>query len=173
VIALGRIDKPYGLKGEFSITLLTVRVERFAEVGRVFIGLQGSNGPLEEFAVQGARQVGTKPVLKLQGVDSRDAVGAVRGKYLLIPDNEEALLPPGEYYEHHIVGCAVTDGEGRDLGQIREILPMPAQDVYVVENSAGTWWLPAARALIESIDIDRKCITIRMIDGLLETGPAR
>lgn len=171
MIALGRVLKPFGLNGEFSVALLTASVERFAEVSRIFVGSHDDHEQLEGFVVQSVRLVGSKPVLKLQGVDSREAVAMLRGMYLLVPDHEEAPLPPGEYYEHHIVGCRVRDSDGQDLGQVIEVLPMPAQDVYVVENGERIWWLPAARALFESIDIEHKLITIGMIDGLLETGP--
>jgi 16S rRNA processing protein RimM len=172
VIALGRVLRPYGLKGEFSVALLTASVDRFTEVGEIFIGAHGGGERLEGFAVLSARLVGSKPVLKLQGIDSRDAVAPLRGKYLLVHDHQEAPLPPGEYYEHHILGCRVVDNNGQDLGTITEILPMPAQDVYVVQSDERTWWLPAARELFEEIDIERKLISVRMINGLLETGPA-
>jgi 16S rRNA processing protein RimM len=164
--------RPHGLKGEFNVALLTASVGRFTEVGSVFVGSRDERHSLDGYVVESARLIGTKPVLKLHGVDSRDEVTPLRGKYLLIHDEHEAPLPPGEYYEHHIVGCRVADSRGIDLGRVTEILPMPAQDVYVIKNGEKTWWLPAARALFESIDIEKKLITIRMIDGLLETGPA-
>ena len=66
----------------------------------------------------------------------------------------------------------MVEHDGHDLGTITAILPMPAQDVYVVESSERTWWLPAARELFETIDIEHQLISVRMIDGLLETGPA-
>jgi 16S rRNA processing protein RimM len=164
--------KPHGLTGEFSVALLTASVERFAEAGRIFVGHHGDREQLEGFEVQSARLLGSKPVVKLQGVESRERAATLQGMYLLVPDHEEAPLPPGEYYEHHIVGCSVRDEDGQDLGRIVEIVPMPAQDIYVVEHGERTWWLPAARALFESIDIEHRLVTVRMIDGLLQTGPA-
>jgi 16S rRNA processing protein RimM len=172
VIALAKVLKPHGVNGAVVVALLTSRAERIEEVGTVHVGHSGDEAAGTTRRVVRVGSAGRRVVVELEGVGNAEAADALRGMLLLIPDGAEAPLPPGEYYDFQIVGCSVWDESGSCLGTVTEVLEMPAQDVYVVALGDRTWWLPAAKALIERIDISSKRITVRAFDGLLETGPA-
>jgi 16S rRNA processing protein RimM len=173
MIALAKILKPHGLHGAVVVELLTSRPERIQEAGTVRLGWHDGEDSGKEFRVRRVTAIGRRVIVELEGLAGIDAAEAARGMLFLIPDAAAACLPPGEYYQHDIVGCAVTGETGTDLGTVTDVLEMPAQDVYVVAQGDRTWWLPAAKALIQSIDVAAKRITVRTMDGLLDTGPSR
>ncbi len=171
MIALGKVLRPYGLNGEFFVSLLTSDPARLQEVRRFFVGHDTEEKEPIEFSLEEIRVMNTRVVVKLGGVHTPEAVKQLGGQLLMIPDEEVAPLPPGEFYEFQIVGCRVESLDGRFLGKVVEVIPMHAHDIYVVEDGDKRWWLPAAKAFIQEIDISTKRIRIELIDGLLETGP--
>lgn len=173
MIALAKILGPHGTRGAVSVSLLTSGPRRLAEVETIRLGRHDADESYTVHSVRRVHTVGHRVVVELAGMASAEAAEAARGMLMLVPDEDAAPLPPGEYYHHEIIGCTVEDEEGEFLGTVAEILEMPAQDVYVVSGRDRTWWLPAAKGLIDRIDVPSKRITVRAIDGLLETGPPR
>ncbi len=172
MIALAKVLRPHGVRGAVAVSLLTSGPQRLEEVGTVWLGRHDADTTARAYRVRRVSTVGRRVVVEMEGFSCSDAEAA-RGYVLMVPDEAAAPLPEGEYYHHEIVGCAVVDEHGTYLGSVREVLEMPAQDVYVVSREDVTWWLPAAKALITRIDVPAKRISIRALDGLLETGPAR
>lgn len=65
-------------------------------------------------------------------------------------------LPDGEYYYFQLLGLSVI-AEGKNIGEIKEIIKTGANDVYVVAVPKGKEiCLPAIPSCILSIDIERK-----------------
>jgi 16S rRNA processing protein RimM len=67
-------------------------------------------------------------------------------------------LPEGSHYVHQIIGLRVFTTEGRDLGEISEVIQSPASDVYVTAQAM----IPALRQVVKQIDLEGK----RMIVSL-------
>ncbi|MBN1426082.1 16S rRNA processing protein RimM [Candidatus Fermentibacteria bacterium] len=172
MIALAKVRRPHGLDGAFTVDLLTSDPERIREVGTVRLGRTDEETRGDEFHVQSVRNHGRQVIVTLEGIADRAAAEAMRDMLLLIPEDAMAPLARGEYYQHQIIGCTVVDEAKTMLGVVAEVLEMPAQDVYVVVRGDHTWWLPAAKALIMDIDVSLQRITVRALDGLLDTGPA-
>jgi len=152
---------------------MTSGPDRFDSLKRLYIGAAPDES-YTEFYIDTVRDTGRKILMKLVGVDNPEDAKLLHGMLLMISDDEVEKLPPGEYYEFEIVGCTVQNETGKVLGRVVEILPMPAQDVYVVESEEGSqWWLPASKSIIREIDVSARRISIEQIDGIFETGPAR
>jgi 16S rRNA processing protein RimM len=107
-------------------------------------------------------------LLKITGVDSREAAQELVGSTLYIPDSEAVELPAGMYFWHQIIGLTVKSTDGVDLGRVTQILETGANDVYVVEGSQGEVLIPATQEVVHSIDVPAGVITIELMEGLLE-----
>lgn len=169
MIAVARVLRPHGLRGGMVVSLLTSGVDRLQQLSSVWVGRDRASATRHD--LRRVRQVGRRVVVELEGIGSPEAAERIRGCFLMIDEAEALPLPEGEYYCHDIVGCEVVDEAGVVLGVVEEVIPMPAQDVYVVCDQARRWWFPAAKALIRSIDTQAKRITVNAIDGLVDIGP--
>ena len=96
------------------------------------------------------RRAGTdaKPILRLTGINTRDAVEALRGEPLLV---DRSLAPPleeDEYWGEDLVGLAVTDGD-RAVGTIERVLSYPSCEVLVV----GERLIPLVGDAVRDVDL--------------------
>ena len=66
------------------------------------------------------------------------------------------------------MGLAVVDEQGVEQGTVREVLKMPAHDVYVVGGKGNEILLPAVKEFILKIDLRTRTIKVRLIEGMVE-----
>ena len=82
-----------------------------------------------------------------------------------------ASPPDGRYFVFDVIGCRVWDDHGRFLGEVTEVLEMPASDVFAVRLEAGgEILLPGVRDFVTRIDVDRQRIDVQGVEELLEPG---
>lgn len=81
--------------------------------------------------------------------------------------NQDFHLPEGQYYHDQIIGLAVKTTQGELLGSITDVLTGKSNDNYIVQGERGEILIPAIDDVIQSIDLEKGCITIEAIDGLL------
>jgi 16S rRNA processing protein RimM len=143
-------------------------MERFLEAGRVgrAHGRDGSFhviAPRPRLLVLGTptdageivRRAGTdeKPVVRLRGYDSREAVERLHGTVLRVAITDAPALDEGEYWAHQLEGLAVTDGE-RAIGTVREMRELPSVEVLeVVREDGGELLVPMVGDAIRAIDL--------------------
>jgi 16S rRNA processing protein RimM len=107
-------------------------------------------------------------VARLEGVDSREAAEALRGYEVCVPRVLAPSLPEATYYHYDILGLKVQSETGDELGEIVDIWPSAAHDLYVVRRDAGEWLLPAVRAFILQVDLAKRVMVVRTIEGLVD-----
>lgn len=133
-ILLGRIIGAFGVRGE-------LKLESFTEPRAQILDYQPwvlCNGQGGEREVSGARVRETAKglVMRLPGVDDRDAAEALRGSELYVP---RSVLPPagdGEFYWVDLEGLRVETLDGTALGTVSHLFGTGANDVVVVRDGA-------------------------------------
>jgi len=105
------------------------------------------------------RRAGTaeRPILRLDGCDSREAVEALRGEELLVPVEDAPPLEEGEFWAHELAGCVVTDGE-REIGVVARMVALPSCEALEV----GDLLIPLVRDAIRSVDVPGRRIDVDM-----------
>lgn len=167
LIAIGRIVGIHGIRGEFRVHSLSAWEERWRNVSRVFVADDQERG--EWFEVEKARRGGNGRIrLKLKGVDDRTRAEKFKGYFLYIPREFLWPLSEGQFYRFELIGLTVVTSSGQDVGKVKEILALPAQDVIVVESHGREIWIPFARALIPHVDISKGILVVNPIEGLLD-----
>jgi 16S rRNA processing protein RimM len=151
LVAIGRLVRPQGRRGELVTEVLSDRPDRFPSLRRAFV--PGPDGTAREVTVTSAWPHKGRFVLKLAGVDSIDAAEAFRGQELRIPEAELAPLPAGSFYHHEIKGLRAVSPEGRDLGVVADILETGAgAPILVLRGEKGELLVPLAEDFVREVD---------------------
>jgi 16S rRNA processing protein RimM len=147
--------------------VLTDFPRRFASTARVFLSAGGPSGTSRQaFTVQRARLQGHFVLLKLEGLDTRDAAERWRNALVDVPAEERVPLPRGHYFWEDIIGLTVRTEDGEELGRVREILETGANDVYVVKGSGGERLIPAIKQVVTEIAPERGEMVVSLLPGL-------
>ena len=169
-VAVGFARRAKGVRGEVLVEPLTWDPDRFDGLGAVRLERDGQ--PDLELRVELCRPGHGGVLVKFVGVDSPEEVReGITGGYLTVPRDQAAPPPDGRYFVFDVVGCRVWDDRGRCLGEVTQVLEMPASDVFAVRLEAGgEILLPAVRGFVTGIDVDRRRIDVQGVEELLELG---
>ena len=139
--------------------------KRYFRLKKVTVTKEGKSG---QFAVEGVREFKEKVLLRLKDVDDPEKAHQLMGGFLEIEKDELVKLPPDCYFVFDIVGLEVVTTEGRKIGRIKEVMSLPGNDVYVVEQQGKRYDIPAVKEIVEKVDLKKGRMIIRPPDGLLE-----
>jgi 16S rRNA processing protein RimM len=161
-LAIARVVKPWGVRGEIKLEVLTGFPDQIERLKRVYVGSKAVPHDVAHFHWHSGELL-----LQLADVRDRNAAELLRGQLVQIPHEEAVPLKPGEYYEHQIIGLHVTTTEDEPLGQVVEVLATGANDVYVVQGPRGQVLLPARVEVVRSIDLEAGTMTVTLLPGLI------
>ena len=164
-IAVGRIIGAFGVRGQVKVVPMGRSPDRFRRLKRFYVGETHVCYEIEHCQVRR-----TDALLKLKGIDTREAAVAQRYAYVYVPESEAIELPPGEYFVHQIVGLQVHTTGGEHLGAVEEVLSTGANDVYVVPGPRGEVLIPALKTVIRTIDLASGQLIVELPPGLLATA---
>jgi len=160
-IKIGKIVNAAGLKGEVKVYNYSASKERYLARKSIFI-------ENDRYEIEGVRFVRQTVLLKLKGIDDRNAGEAVKGLGVFIDEADLPGLPEGEYYIRDMIGMAVKDDKGDLIGTLCDVMQGPAQDLYEVLLPDGRKILiPAVSEFILDINAGEKCINVKLIEGLI------
>src|SRR5262245_12835384 len=170
-VTLGRVIGAHGLRGEVRVRLFDETDNNLRVVSSIWLAREEGDPKAVEARV---RAVGSgrrgEARLALEGVGSREAAEALRGRLVQARVEELGPLQAGEYYHYELVGCRVEDVEGRLLGVVQGIWETGAPDVLVVVDADRSELLiPAAGEILRKVDVAARRITVDAPPGLLGT----
>jgi 16S rRNA processing protein RimM len=163
-LAIGRVVRAHGLKGEISVTVLTEFPERFEIIEQVYLGDQFEATP---YPLKSYRWHKDNVLLTLSGITNRDEAETLKGQLVQVPIEEAMPLPDGAYYHYQLVSLEVVTTAGERLGVLSEVMETGANDVYVVDNEGKEILLPAIADVVKSIDMEKGRIVVEVIEGLI------
>ena len=102
-------------------------------------------------------------LVRFEGVDDAVAAAAFTGAVLYAP-RISLDVAPDEYLDADLIGCAVHGGDGAHYGEVERVEHYPSSDMLVV----GGKLIPMVRAIVTSIDPERKRIVIDPPEGLMD-----
>lgn len=166
-IAVGKITKPHGIRGEVRVQSDTdFPEERFSPGGTLYIQPENAEG--RPLTVSNFRRQKQFYILKFAGFNHIDEVEPLRNEILYVPKEELKPLPEGEYYYHEILGCRVETNEGDVLGEVADIFKTGANDVWVVRRKGEKDVLiPFIDDIVQSIDVKQGKIVVSLMEGLV------
>ncbi|GJM39785.1 MAG: ribosome maturation factor RimM [Ardenticatenaceae bacterium] len=163
-IVIGVITKPHGIRGELRIKPYTDEPNRFTWLEQVYIG---ANDP-QPMEVEQARVHQDKVLLKLTAVTNRTDAEALRGQWLMVPEDQALPLEEGEYFLFQLKGLTVVTTDGETLGTLTEIIETGANNVFVVKGDKGELLLPDIDDVVQEIDFNNGRMLVTLLPGLIK-----
>jgi 16S rRNA processing protein RimM len=168
-LAIARILRPQGRKGEVAAEILTDFPERFNASQSVFLEVPGqAPRPL---GVERSWPHKGRIILKFSGVDTIEDASRLRGLQVLIPWEERTRLPAHNYYICELQGCGVfLERQQREIGTIVEVEDTGGVDILHVRRPDGNGevLIPLAQEICTQIDLSARRIVIDPPEDLLE-----
>jgi len=162
---IGHILKPQGIKGEIKVESVSPDTARFYRLNEIFVQCE----KLETYLIEAVRISGRFVFLKFSGVNTRNEVERLRGCEVLIREDDLIDLRDNEYFIHDLIGCRVVDENDDTIGELKEVMQNPSNDIYILIAPDGREMLvPAIRDVVREIDLKSKKIYIRTPEGLLD-----
>lgn len=161
-VAVGRITRTHGVKGEVAVMPLSDVESRFEAGSTLFLD-EREDRPV---TVATCRPHQQRLLVGFRGVEDRTSAETLRGHYLFVPASSAPQLPEGEYWTHDLVGCEVLTEDGRPIGRIREVMHTQANDVWAAEGADGEVLIPALKDVIREVDVAARRIVVREVPGL-------
>lgn len=166
-LEIGRIVRSHGLAGRMKVLSYLESQAVLNNLPEVFVGRKACD--TVPFPVEEVRPGKECYILKLGGVDDRDAAEKLAGSFVWMPSEKMKKLPDGEYYWFDIIGLQVVTEEGKILGKIESVFPTGSNDVYVCHGGDKEILLPAIGDVVREIDTDRGIMVVRLLKGLAES----
>jgi 16S rRNA processing protein RimM len=166
LVAIAKIAKPRGLKGEVVADLLTDFPERFE--GLEEVTAVGADGGLSELKIENAWFQNGRVVLKFEGVDSIDAAEEWRNAEICVAESEAVELESDQFYDWQLAGCEVKTVTGEAIGNVREVMRTGGTENLVVAGETRDFLIPFAETICVEVDIAGKRIVVDPPEGLLE-----
>jgi 16S rRNA processing protein RimM len=158
-VELGRIGAPFGVKGWMHVDSYTDPPEGL--LGYPQWVLRGASGErITRSLVEGHPQ-GERLVARLDGVEDRDAASALTGAVIEVQRAEMPAPGKRQYYRADLVGLAVRNLEGVQLGKVAQFVDAPTGPVMVVKDAeAREHWVLATPEYLRKVEVDAGLILV-------------
>jgi 16S rRNA processing protein RimM len=191
-VAVARILRARGNKGQVAAELLTDFPERLPEIKEMF--LRAESGArrgvvLREFWVD--RNHPEKAVFHFEGIDSINDAEKLRGLEVQIPFEQRAEVPSGSFFVTDLIGCSVFEIAATAspmssspcslaeapvlLGKVRDVYfpgaGQPGTPLLAVDTSRGEVLVPLAQDICTMIEITARRIEVKLPEGLRDLNP--
>ncbi len=185
-LVIGRVAKSHGVKGEVVVEVRTDEPENRFAVGAALRGRKPLRRPANgqksadpqatvdttAYTVEAAREHSGRLLLRLRGIDDKNAADALRGTLFFVDSDD---LPPSEdpdeFYDHELEGLSVRLTDGTAVGTVREVLHSAAGELLSVRPADGSraeLLIPFVAAIVTSVSTVDGVVEIDPPEGLLD-----
>ena len=155
----GKIVNTHGIRGE-------LKIQPWADGPEFLKGFRKLYVDGKPFEVLSAKVHKGCLIAAFAGIENIDSANLLRNKIVFI-DREDAKLPKGSYFLQDLIGLPVINDEtDEEIGTMKEVMNMPASDIYVINGKNGEVLVPAVPEFIKSVDTDAGFIRIKLIEGM-------
>lgn len=153
---VGRIGRAHGILGE-----ATIEVRTDDAASRFALGASLETDDHGNLVVDSVRVHNGILLISFAGHTDRNAVEKLRDVLLYAEVDIDA---PGEdeddYHVLQLIGCKAHLEDDTPLGEVKDVLNLPGQDVLVIQANSGEVLIPFVRALVPEVDILGKKLTV-------------
>lgn len=160
---------PYGVHGWIKVQPYTLEPAGLLDYPVWSLAAKMGQSAWRPFPLLGGRSHAATIVAQLAGIASREDAMAWRGALVGVARAELPATKPGEHYWSDLVGLAVVNRSGDNLGSVTGVLDTGAHPVLRVTGgpaeSLGTTegrerLIPMVPAYVDAIDIEAARITV-------------
>ena len=163
-VLVGIVGRAHGIRGDAFIDVRTDEPGRRFQPGS---GLRLASG--KKLVLERIRWHRGRLVVSFREYPDRTAVETLRGERLFVDvPADETPSQPEEYFDRQLIGLRALGADGRQVGEIVEVLHLPAQDCLAVETTSGRRLVPFVSALVPRVDLAAGEVQFADVGGLLE-----
>lgn len=142
-VAIGRVVKPHGIRGEVVVEPASDVPGRFAPGVRLVVGTTSRT-------IASSRPHKGRLLIAFEDVADRNEAEGLRGAVLRAPAVDPETSDT--WFAHELVGLDVVTEDARWLGEVVDVAELPAvadYDLLEVDLEGTVWLLPDDDALVE------------------------
>jgi 16S rRNA processing protein RimM len=166
VVAVGRLFKPWGNRGELGAEIYSSHPGRAEKLKEVVLEL--ADGKTRPSRVERVWWHDGRPVFKFEGIDSISDAERWAGADVLVADSEREMPEEGAYSHADLIGCVLWNRNER-AGVVRAIEDYGGGPLLDVKLEDGREVLvPFTLSICKVIDVAAKTIRAEVPEGLLD-----
>ena len=151
MVVMGRLVGVHGVRGWLKVESYT---QPRANIFRYSPWYLEDADSWRETAVSDGRPQGKGLVVKLEGIDDRDAAAAMIGTDVAVRREQLPALDGEDYYWSDLIGLSVVTTRGENLGVVHNLMETGANDVLIVRGDRERL-VPYVRGrVVTAIDLD-------------------
>ncbi|MEO8332775.1 MAG: ribosome maturation factor RimM [Gallionella sp.] len=161
---MGRIAAAHGIRGWVKIQPYTEHLDSLLDYRSWWIGHE--HGPWREVEVQQSEVHNKTLAAQLPDCPDRSAAEKLKGLLIAVPRSSLPQQGEDEYYWSDLVGLAVVNEAGVQLGTVSKLLESGANQVLSVTpvssktGKSGEILIPFVATAIKQVDLKNKCIRV-------------
>lgn len=128
---IGEIKAVFGTRGWVKIHSETRPRDAILEYRSWQVGLKQD---WQSFPLEGTRAQGPSLLVKLRGVDDREAAERLIGQRIAVLPDDLQPLPAGSYYWRDLIGLSVVNADGVSFGTVQGLAETGSHDVLRVRG---------------------------------------
>jgi len=162
---IAELKSIYSSDGFIRIKSYSDFPERFFQLNKVYIEIFGDK---KEFFIDEVRKINDFFVLRFRNFHSGKDAEFLTGMKVFVDDENLVKPSENEFFVHDIIGCRVYRNNSY-IGDVIDVLMLPANDVYVIKTREGEEiLLPAVSDYIESIIPSDKMMVLKPGDNIYD-----
>ncbi|GAB3966866.1 ribosome maturation factor RimM [Spirosoma terrae] len=163
---VGHITKTHGVSGELVLFLDVDNPDEYADLESVLLEVKGELVPyfIESIAIV----KGSRAIVAFEDVDTIEQAERLINCGAFLPlDELEPITDETRFYFHEIVGYQVVDASEGELGTVRGVYAMNAQDLIAMDYEGKEVLIPINSDIVRTVDRATKKLNVVLPDGLL------
>lgn len=163
LFAIAKITRATGLKGEVGVRPLVRQFDDYVTVKPLFIGFDPNIA--RDVKLEKVSGVEKKRRFLFNGMETRDEAESMIGQLLFVSVKDS---DPINMISPDLLGASVVADNGENIGELVDMISLPANDVYVIKQGKKEVLIPVIPEIIRSVDLQMGLVTITPMDGLLD-----
>jgi 16S rRNA processing protein RimM len=158
MVIMGRIAAAQGIKGWVKVQPYTEYLDSLLDYKSWWIGQE--HGPWREVEVRECEVHNKTLAAHLPDCPDRNAAEKLKGLLIAVPRSSLPQQPDDEYYWSDLIGLAVVNEAGVQLGTVANLLDTGANQVLIVKGDDGEILIPFIANAIRQVDVKNKVIRV-------------
>ncbi|MFQ6611763.1 MAG: ribosome maturation factor RimM [Fidelibacterota bacterium] len=163
LFAIARVTHSSGLNGEVRIRPLVRFFDAYINDRALYLGATKTVARETKLIKTVGR--GKNRRFLFEGITDRDQAEILIGQTLYA---SVQASDPIHLLSPELIGASVYTNAGEFVGELVDMLALPANDVYVIENGKREVLIPVIDEIVRGADLDHGIVTISPMDGLLD-----
>ena len=161
---LGKVTKPWGVKGQVVLFLDVDAPEDYAELDSAFVEVKGKLVP---YFFHVDQLNGNKAIVTFEEISAEQAA-ALCGHSLYLPLDLLPKLEGNKFYFHEVVGFKVVDEQLGELGVCKGFMELSKNPLMQVDHDGKEILIPASQQFVTNVDRENKILHVTTPEGLVE-----